>query len=123
VVKQGLENWFAEQLTAAIPETDLANHLPEANYPALQMSNEQVVNHYVNAGQALRLAVKNQLISKDSLQALNKPNDRTQLLQIMKQQGQEPLQELNRQLINQKIIRAAYSPNQLGADRFLVQPF
>ncbi|MBU3743033.1 MAG: DUF1800 domain-containing protein [Sediminibacterium sp.] len=113
VVKQGLENWFAEQLTAAIPETDLVDRLPEANYPALQMSNEQVVNKYVNAGQALRLAVKNQLISKDSLQALNKPEYRTQLLQLMKQQGQEPLQELNRQLINQKIIRAAYSPNQL----------
>lgn len=113
VVKQGLENWFAEQLTASITETDLLNRLPEANYPAFQMSNEQVVNHYVNAGQALRLAVKNQLISKDSLQALNKPEYRTQLLQLMKQQGLEPLQELNRQLINQKIIRAAYSPNQL----------
>jgi len=113
VVKQGLENWFAEQLSATIPETELANRLPEANYPALQMSNEQVVNHYVNAGQALRLAVKNQLINKDSLQALNKPEYRTQLLQLMKQQGLEPLQDLNRQLINQKIIRAAYSPNQL----------
>jgi len=113
VVKQGLENWFVEQLSAAIPETDMVNRLPEANYPALQMSNEQLVNHYVNAGQALRLAVKNQLINKDSLQALNKPEYRTQLLQLMKQQGQEPLQELNRQLINQKIIRAAYSPNQL----------
>lgn len=113
VVKQGLENWLAEQLTASIPETDMLNRLPETNYPALQMSNEQVVNHYVNAGQALRLAVKNQLINKDSLQALNKPEYRTQLLQLMKQQGQEPLQELNRQLINQKIIRAAYSPNQL----------
>ncbi|MEI8110231.1 MAG: DUF1800 domain-containing protein [Chitinophagia bacterium] len=113
VVKQGLENWFVEQLSAAIPETDMVNRLPEANYPALQMSNEQLVNHYVNAGQALRLAVKNQLINKDSLQALNKPEYRSQLLQLMKQQGQEPLQELNRQLINQKIIRAAYSPNQL----------
>ena len=113
VVKQGLENWFVEQLSAAIPETDMVNRLPEANYPALQMSNEQLVNHYVNAGQALRLAVKNQLINKDSLQALNKLEYRTQLLQLMKQQGQEPLQELNRQLINQKIIRAAYSPNQL----------
>jgi len=113
VVKQGLENWLAEQLSATIPETELANRLPDANYPALQMSNEQVVNHYVNAGQALRLAVKNQLINKDSLQTLNKPEYRTQLLQLMKQQGLEPLQDLNRQLINQKIIRAAYSPNQL----------
>lgn len=113
VVDQGLENWIAEQLSAQLPEDELLRRLPESNYPALQMSNEAIVAHYANAAQALRLAVKNNLVSRDSLQLLSKPEYRTQLQQLMKQQGLEPLQELNRQLINQKIIRAAYSPNQL----------
>lgn len=113
VVDQGLENWLAEQLSAQLPEDELLRRLPESNYPALQMSNEAIVAHYANAAQALRLAVKNNLVSRDSLQLLSKPEYRTQLQQLMKQQGLEPLQELNRQLINQKIIRAAYSPNQL----------
>jgi len=113
VVEKGLENWFAEQLSAQLPEDDLLRRLPEANYPALKMSNEAIVDHYVNAAQALRLAVKNKLVSRDSLQLLSKPEYRAQLQQLMKQQGLEPLQELNRQLLNQKIIRAAYSPNQL----------
>lgn len=113
VLNKGLENWFAEQLNGQLPEDDLLRRLPEANYPALKMSNEAIVAHYANAAQALRLAVKNQLVSRDSLQLLSKPEYRAQLQQLMKQQGLEPLQELNRQLINQKIIRAAYSPNQL----------
>ena len=113
VVDKGLENWFAEQLNGRLPEDDLLRRLPESNYPALKMSNEAIVAHYANAAQALRLAVKNNLVSRDSLQLLGKPEYRAQLQQLMKQQGLEPLQELNRQLLNQKIIRAAYSANQL----------
>jgi hypothetical protein len=38
VVDKGLENWFAEQLSAQVPEDDLLRRLPVANYPALKMS-------------------------------------------------------------------------------------
>ncbi|MFN7273675.1 MAG: DUF1800 family protein [Bacteroidota bacterium] len=113
VVDQGLNKWFIEQLDGTLPDEEVARRLPTDNYPALTMSNEAIVAKYVNAGQAIRLAVKNKLITADSVAQLGKPEYRQQLQRLMKEQGLENQQDLNRQLLNQKIVRAAYGSNQL----------
>ncbi|MCE2972825.1 MAG: DUF1800 domain-containing protein [Sediminibacterium sp.] len=113
VVDQGLNKWFIEQLDGKLPDEEVARRLPTDNYPALTMSNEAIVAKYVNAGQAIRLAVKNKLITADSVAQLGKPEYRQQLQRLMKEQGLENQQDLNRQLLNQKIVRAAYGSNQL----------
>lgn len=113
VADQGLNQWFIDQLNGNLPDEEVARRLPAENYPALTMNNEAIVAKYVNAGQAIRLAVKNKLISADSIAELGKPEYRQQLQKLMKEQGLENQQDLNRQLLNQKIIRAAYGTNQL----------
>jgi uncharacterized protein (DUF1800 family) len=113
VADQGLNQWFIDQLNGNLPDDEVARRLPAENYPALTMNNEAIVAKYVNAGQAIRLAVRNKLISADSIAELGKPEYRQQLQKLMKEQGLENQQDLNRQLLNQKIIRAAYGTNQL----------
>jgi uncharacterized protein (DUF1800 family) len=111
VVDMGLENWLKQQLDADLPDAEVKKRLE--GYDALALNNESIVNTYLNAGQVIRIAAKNNLLDKDSIKSLDKPEYRQQLRQLMEQQGYKPQQELQRQLINQKIIRAAYSENQL----------
>jgi uncharacterized protein (DUF1800 family) len=77
------------------------------------MNNETIVNRYLNAGQIIRVAAKNNLLDKDSIKSLDKPEYREQLKKLMDAQGYKAPQELQRQIINQKIVRAAYGQNQL----------
>jgi uncharacterized protein (DUF1800 family) len=77
------------------------------------MQEEDIVNTYLNAGQIIRVAAKNNLLNRDSVKNLDKPEYRQQLKQLMDAQGYKFPQELQRQLINQKIVRAAYGNNQL----------
>ncbi len=111
VVDMGIEKWLQQQLDGKIPDEEVAKRL--AGYDAINLSNETIVNTYLNAGQVIRIAAKNNFLNKDSIKSLDKPEYRDQLKKLMEQQGYKPQQELQRQLINQKIIRAAYGENQL----------
>ncbi len=113
VVDMGLEKWFHQQLEANLPDEEVAKRLPADNYEALTMKNEEIVNTYLNAGQIIRVAAKNNLFDKDSVKNLDKPEYRAQLKKIMDAQGFKAPAELQRQLINQKIVKAAYGQNQL----------
>jgi uncharacterized protein (DUF1800 family) len=113
VVDMGLEKWFQQQLDGNLPDDEVKRRLPDSNYEALTMSNETIVNTYLNAGQIIRIAAKNNLLDKDSIRNLDKPEYRQQLKKIMDAQGYKPPQELQRQIVNQKIVRAAYGQNQL----------
>lgn len=113
VVEMGLDNWLLQQLDSKLPDEEVNRRLPAANYEALTMDNETIVNRYLNAGQIIRVAAKNNLLDKDSLRNLDKPEYRAQLKKLMDAQGYQLPQELHRQLINQKVIRAAYGQNQL----------
>jgi uncharacterized protein (DUF1800 family) len=113
VVDMGLEKWFRRQLEGNLPDEEVARRLPSADYEALTMKNETIVNTYLNAGQIIRIAAKNNLLDKDSIRNLDKPEYRQQLKKIMDEQGYKAPQELQRQIVNQKIIRAAYGQNQL----------
>ncbi len=111
VADMGLEKWLQQQLDAKLPEEEVNKRL--TGYDALTLDNKTIVNTYLNAGQVIRIAAKNGLLDKDSIKNLDKPEYRQQLRQLMEQQHYKPQQELHRQLINQKVIRAAYGQNQL----------
>ena len=113
VVDMGLDKWLQQQLDGKFTDEEVARRLPKDNYDALALTNEEIVNTYLNAGQIIRIAAKNNLFDKDSVNNLSKPEYRQQLKKLMDAQGYKLPQELQRQIVNQKIVRAAYGENQL----------
>ena len=110
VVKMGLEKWFEQQLDGSLADDALNQRL--SDYDALKLSNEEIVNSFPRAAQILQMAVRDGKIDKDSAK-IDKKEYRQQLQAYMREKGLRPQQELARQFINQKILRAAYSNNQL----------
>ena len=110
VVQQGLESWFLQQLAANLPDDSLEQCL--GRYDALQLTNEQVVGTYPRAGQVTRMAIRDGVVDKDSIKT-DRKEYREIIRNYMQQKGYKPEQELFRQFFCQKILRAAYSPNQL----------
>lgn len=110
VVKMGLEKWFRQQLDAALPDDSLQTML--AQYDALKLGNAQIAETFPKNGQVVRLAIRDGYIDKDSVRA-DKKAYRDILKKYMDDKGYKPEQELFRQLYCQKVLRAAYSQNQL----------
>jgi len=110
VVKMGLEKWFEQQLNASLPDNVLTQKL--SGYDALKLSNEQIVNTFPRPVQVLRMAIQAGKVNKDSAK-IDKKEYRQQVQGYMRENGLRPQQELFRQFINQKVLRAAYSNNQL----------
>ncbi|MHB1177983.1 MAG: DUF1800 domain-containing protein, partial [Daejeonella sp.] len=110
-VSMGLEKWFMQQLNSNL--SDDALELKLKGYDALDLSNTETLKLYPKNGQILRMAVKDGLIDKDSIGKVNKKEYRDQILGYMKQNGLKPRADLFRQLISQKILRAAYTNNQV----------
>jgi uncharacterized protein (DUF1800 family) len=112
VVKEGLEKWFLKQLEAKFPDDSLVRILGQ--YDALYLSNSQIVDIYPRGGREVRMAVMDGVINKDSVdKQTDKKAYKATLDQYMKDKGLKPQQELYKQFISQKILRAAYSENQL----------
>ncbi len=111
VVKMGLENWLQQQLEMSLPDTELDKRLNV--FDALKMSNEDIVNHYLTPAQIIRLGVQEKIIRNDSLSNTDREKYREELAKVMKASGVKPVQELHRQLVNQKVLRALYSNHQL----------
>lgn len=111
VVKTGLEKWFQQQLEAKIPDESLNRML--SDYDAINLSNAEVVNKYPKGAQVLRMAIKDGAIDKSALDKSDKSSYRAALTSYMQKNGLKPQQELYRQFINQKILRATYTNNQL----------
>ncbi|WP_345334060.1 DUF1800 domain-containing protein [Mucilaginibacter defluvii] len=110
VANQGLENWFAAQLDAKQPDDSLSSLLN--SYDALKLSNAEVLKEYPKNGQVLRMAVKDGALNKDSVKT-DRKGYRDSLAAYMEKNGLKPERELFRQFINQKVLRAAYTNNQL----------
>lgn len=110
VVKMGLENWFQQQLDGNLPDDSLNTMLDQ--YDALKLSNAEIAAIYPRGGAALRMAIKDGVINKDSVRT-DKKEYRNVIQAYMKQKGLKPEQELFRQFYNQKVLRAAYTNNQL----------
>jgi len=110
VVSMGLENWLEQQFAANLPNEGLNKRL--ASFKSLALTNDTIVNTYLNAGQVIRLATRKGIINRDSIKGDPKEY-REQVRVIMEQEGYKPILELHRELVNQKVLSAAYSNNQL----------
>jgi len=111
VVGMGLERWFQQQLDAKLPDDTLKTML--GNFNTLNMSNTEVSNTFPKNGQLLRMALRDGSINKDSIANKDRKEYRAQLASYMREKGMRPEQELFRQFISQKILRAAYTNNQM----------
>ena len=111
VVKVGLEKWFTQQLEANLPDDSL--NIALSPYETLTLNNKQLVNTYLNGGQLINMAIKEGVVPKDSALHFEYRNHKAQIDSFMNQRGLKQQQEVIRQLISQKILRAAYSNNQL----------
>jgi uncharacterized protein (DUF1800 family) len=111
VVKTGLEKWFEQQLEGNLADTELDKMLGQ--YEALNLTNTEVENVYPRNAQLIRFAVRDGVIHKDSINKANGKEYRAQMMSYMQEKGYKPQQELYRQFINQKILRATYTNNQL----------
>ena len=111
VVKIGLEKWFLQQLSGKLNDDSLNSII--ADFDVTKLSNAEIVDKYPKGAQVRRMAIKDGIIDKDSISTGDKKEYRDQLTAYMQKNGMKPQQELFRQLVNQKILRAAYSNNQL----------
>ena len=110
VVHMGLESWFAKQLVGLLPDDSLEARLK--GYDALELSNEDVANMYPRNGQVVKMAIQDGVINKDSVKP-DRKEYRDMLQAYMAQKGLKQEQDLFRQMFCQKVLRAAYSENQL----------
>jgi len=110
VVRMGLEKWFAQQLEGQLPDDSLDRVL--SRYDALALSNQEVVETYPRNGQVIRMAIRDGVVDKDSVRT-DRKEYRQVIQNYMQEKGYKREQELFRQFFCQKILRAAYSQNQL----------
>lgn len=112
VLKMGLENWFNQQLSMNLPDDSLNNRLDV--YDGIKLSNTEVCRQYPPGFVIRSMAIKDSVISKDSVNnAVDKKAFNLQLKAYMDKKGFKSDQDLYKQFINQKILRAVYTRNQL----------
>jgi uncharacterized protein (DUF1800 family) len=111
VVQMGLEQWFSKQLDASLPDDTLKGRLEE--YDALNLTNAQIAESFPRQPKVLKMAIAEGYIDKDSVDKGDKKSYKKKLDEFMKLKGYREESELFRQFINQKILRAVYSDNQL----------
>lgn len=111
VTAMGVEKWFAAQMENSSEDKSIISML--AGYESLNMSNKEIVKTYPKGGQLLKMAVMNGEIDKDSLKTGDKKDYKKDVRKYMMENGLKPQADLLRELMGQKILRAAYSDNQL----------
>ncbi|RZM24680.1 MAG: DUF1800 domain-containing protein [Pedobacter sp.] len=111
VVKMGLEKWFLGQLEGDHSDNELDKMLSE--YPDINLTNTEVENKYPRQAKIVRMAIKDGAVHKDSVNKGDQRLYRQQLRDYMAEKGLKSQAELTRQFINQKILRAAYTENQM----------
>ncbi|HMO61022.1 MAG TPA: DUF1800 domain-containing protein [Ferruginibacter sp.] len=111
VVQTGLEQWFEKQLEGKAEDNRLDTLLQP--YDAINLSNEDVLKKFPRPAKVLKEAIDEGIINKDEIDKDNKKSYQGRLLVFMQQKGYRPQKELMQQFAAQKIIRAAYSHNQL----------
>ena len=111
VVKEGLEHWFQNQLEGTTSDEQLdAMLLP---YKDINLTNDEVENKYPRQPKVLRMAIQDGMINKDSVGKGDQKVYRKQLQDYRESKGFGQEQDLLRQFINQKVLRASYTNNQL----------
>lgn len=111
LVTMGLENWFAKQLDGSFNEDTLQQMLSPFQF--LNLSNTQIANTFPRPAKILNMAVEDGVIAKDSVELIPKNEVKIKLAAYIKEKNLHAQADLVRELINQKIIKAAYANNQL----------
>lgn len=110
-IKLGLEEWFAQQLEAKLPDPELTTRL--SGYDALTMSNSQVLATFPRGPLVRKMAIKDGFIKEEDLKDGEKKDLKKQYDAYRASKGLRDEKELLRQFLSQKIIRATYSNNQM----------
>jgi uncharacterized protein (DUF1800 family) len=111
VVAMGLNKWMQLQLDAK--QNDDSLNLLLSKYDDINLSNTAVENKFPRSPIVKRMAIKDGFLNKDSVSTQNKQYEREAIRKYMESKGFHPSQELFREFFNQKILRSAYSNNQL----------
>jgi uncharacterized protein (DUF1800 family) len=111
VVKAGLDNWLGQQLKGNLADQELNQSLRK--FEDINLTNTEAENLYLRTAQVVRFAIRDGYIHKDSANNNRSKAYRDSLQAYMKVKGYKAPPELYRQFFNQKIMRAAYTHNQL----------
>jgi hypothetical protein len=111
VQKIGLENWFEQQLAGNLADEELNVKL--SRFDAINLSNTEAENIFPRNAQLINFAIKEGYLNKDSVNKSDNKAYRDKIQALMKAKGYRPQQELFRQLISQKVLRATYTKNQM----------
>jgi hypothetical protein len=111
VLKIGLEKWFQLQLEGKLNEDTLTQHL--SKYEFLNLSNEEADKIFPKPAQVLKMAIDDGIIPRDSISLLDRDEVRSKIKNFVAEKNIHNQRELVRQFINQRILRARYSSNQL----------
>jgi len=109
VLKTGIVNWLQQQLSGNLSETNLDEKLQ--SYDALKMSNAQILATFPRPGKLLKMAEEDGYLQRKDID--NEVERKRLLANYLQSKGLKPQQELLRQFVNGKILRAAYASNQL----------
>ncbi len=111
VSKMGLEIWFERQLAADFPDKELNEKLKR--FPALAMTNRQLLETWPPGARILKMAENEGVVSKDAIKSDDPAEMRQALMCFAAEKGARPMRELENQVIGQKLVRAVYSENQV----------
>ena len=111
VLKIGLEKWFQLQLEGKLNEDTLTQHL--SKYEFLNLSNEEADKMFPKPAQVLKMAIEDGIIPRDSISLLSRDEVKSRIKSYVADKNIHNQRELVRQFVNQRILRARYSSNQL----------
>ncbi len=111
VLKIGLEKWFQLQLEGKLNEDTLTQHL--SKYEFLNLSNEEADKMFPRPAQVLKMAIEDGIIPRDSISLLSRDEVKSRIKSYVADKNIHNQKELVRQFVNQRILRARYSSNQL----------
>src|SRR5690606_14544123 len=110
IEKEGLEKWFFKQLKAQEADMELTRMLEP--YADVLLANRAIVKKYPRTPRVRRMMIDEGFISKDSVDSRSAFYKAT-YQEFLKEKGFRPEQELFKKFIATKVLRAAFSENQL----------
>lgn len=111
LLKTGLEKWVAQQLDGSLPEDSIVQSLKRDDL--FYLSNAQIASKFLYPNEVIKLAANKGRISLDTIGNWTSDAKNAFVESYMEDNDIKPYQQLHRQLIKQKIFRAAYGNNQL----------
>ena len=111
VVSMGLENWFDKQLKSDLQDDSLNQRLSKFQY--LNFTNTEALKRFPRPLQLLKMAAADGVIPKDSIKYFNRAETKKRLKDYIVEKKILHQSDFVREFINQKIVRATYSNNQL----------